>query len=185
MPGQLIQLSNGLLDSAQVMISRFVRSSPTLGSTSRACLGFSNSRSLPLPHSCSLLSQNKYINFKKKQTKKPEFTVLWNWKVQGMYRVQVRPDTSAKTMMTLSLSIFFWGNDDANNSRISFYQYTLSQQWKSTLPYDSGESPGAGPHCFESFVAKLWNRLIDQHRVMCPSLTQGHPGRRGPGSPKQ
>ena len=59
------QVSVGLLISAQVMISRFVRLSPESGSllTVQSLLGILFlPLSLPLPHACSLtpsLSQNK------------------------------------------------------------------------------------------------------------------------------
>ena len=62
----------------------------------------------------------------------------------GVVSVQVKPDMKAKTMVIPSLSIFFffYGKDDPNNSRLSFYEFKQSQQLKSVFLKRSGKSPG-------------------------------------------
>ena len=61
--GAWVAQSVGRLTSAQVMISRFVSSSPASGSADSsepgACFGFCVSLSLPLSHSCSLSVSQK------------------------------------------------------------------------------------------------------------------------------
>ena len=66
-PGWLSRLSNSLLISAQVMISTFVRQSPTLGSmlgVESAWDSVSPAPSATLPYTPSL-SQNNYMQLKK------------------------------------------------------------------------------------------------------------------------
>lgn len=111
---------------------------------------------------------------KKTKQNRADFFVSCDWKVQGIYWVQVRHDMSAKTMMTLSLSIFFWDKDGLSNCKLAFYQYKRYQQLQSTFhKVLASVIELAGPYCSESCEAESGNRLNGHHRVMCPSLTQG------------